>query len=195
MSTPHGYDVYNIEQPYFISRGLWSLTGTESAPAFMLLKRTSTLSSGLWGVSGVHHVRLNAQVYDDISGITGCIGCTIEEILKDSDTGSTNINKVFARRNMSVLHIGVVRIPQVSGTLDGTPVTLTWGDRVAPSISGFRAWEWVNTDAAGSGFVTTGTAQQVLGLYMDRPSNMTGTSGAAWRRIFMCPEAVYGVHK
>jgi hypothetical protein len=198
----NGYAGYGIEQPYYVSQGLWTLTGNEGCAAFTPLKRTSTLVSGLWGVSGVAWVRLNAQVYDDISGISGCIGCNIEEMKADSETGLSNVNRSFARRNMAVLHLGVVKLPQVSGTLDGTPVTLKWGDAVAPCISGFRAFEEINytgiSGSQGNNYVNvlhTGVRQQVLGTYMDHPNAMTGTSGVAWRRIFMNPQAIYGVHK
>lgn len=217
-----------IERPYFTSRGLWTLTGTVSATAYSLLKRTTTIVSGTWGTSGVYNTQLHAQYYNDISGISGCIGVNLETMLADNATGLSNVNRFFARRNMSVLHLGIIKLPYVSGTLDGTVVELGWGDRIAPCISGFRAYEEINTNsiqafnatmtgvdlsgAFGGDLTTTGhfletgnlTAynvlntgirQQILGTYMDAPTTQTGTSGAAWRKVFMNPEAIYGVHK
>jgi len=217
-----------IERPYFTSRGLWTLTGNSSAVAYSLLKRNKTLVSGTWGSSGVYYTRLNCSPYNDISGISGCIGVNLETMLVDTATGLTNVNRTFARRNLSVLHLGIIKLPYVSGTLDGTVCALGWGDRLAPSQSGFRVWEEINKtsiqafnttmtgvnlsgdfggDITTSGyFLTTGSLttyevfntgvrQQILGTYMDNPALQTGTSGAAWRKIFMNPESIYGVHK
>jgi len=197
----HGYEIELLEEPYYVSRGEWALTGTEDCQAFDLLKRTSTLVSGLWGVSGVYYVWNFAQKYDDISGISGCIGVSLHKLRKDSDTGMTNINQVFARRQIDVAHFGVVRLPYVSGTLDGTPVTLKFGDLIAPCISGFRAYQQLNFGTAtGEGsndrnVLHTGTRQCVLGHYMDTPSAQTGLTGVAQRKIFIYPSTIYGVHK
>jgi hypothetical protein len=193
----HGYDVELLEEPYYVSRGEWALTGTEECIAYNLLKRTDTLVSGLWGASGVYAVWNFCQVYDDISGISGCIGASLHKLRKDSDTGMTNINQVFARRQIDVVHFGIIKLPYVSGTLDGTVVTLKWGDQIAPCISGFRAYEQINTLAitgAGDG-LSTGTRQCLLGHYMDIPSNITGTTGNARKKVFIYPSTIYGVHK
>jgi len=195
----HGYDVEVLEEPYHVSRGEWALTGTESCQAYNLLKRTETLVSGLWGASGVYAVWNFAQVYDDISGISGCIGVSLHKLRTDTDTGMTNINQVFARRQLDVCHFGVVKLPYVSGTLDGTVVTLKWGDLLAPCQSGFRAFQEVNILAVtGEGdteiVLNTGLRQCVLGHYMDVPSNQTGTTGLARKKLFLYPSTIYGVH-
>jgi len=189
----HGYDIELLEEPYYVSRGEWALTGTESCQAYDLLKRTSTLVSGLWGASGVYAIWNFAQVYDDISGITGTIGVSLHKLRTDTDTGMTNINQVFARRQIDVCHFGFVKLPYVSGTLDGTVVVMGFGDRIAPSQSGFRTWEEINVDANTG--LTTGVRQVILGQYMDVPSNQTGTTGLARKKVFIYPNAIYGVHK
>lgn len=197
----HGYETELISDPKIVSRGEWTLTGTQECQAFTPLKRTSTLSSGLWGTSGVYYVRNQAQVYDDISGISGCIGVSLHKMLKDSDTGMTNINRPMFRRQMSVLHYGMIKLPYVSGTLDGSVVTLTWGDRIAPCISGFRAWQEINYHSVEentgdmANALHTGVRQQVLGIYMDTPCAVTGETGQARRKVLINPEAIYGVHK
>lgn len=197
----HGYDVEVLEEPYHVSRGEWALSGNASCQAYTLLKRTASLVSGLWGSSGVYAIWNFAEVYDDISGISGCIGVSLHKLRTDTDTGMTNINQVFARRQIDVCHFGVVKLPYVSGTLDGTVVTLKWGDLLAPSQSGFRAYQEINyTGVSGDtsngiqAFVT-GIRQCILGHYMDTPDNWTGTTGRARKKIFLYPASVYGVHK
>lgn len=197
----HGYDVELLEEPYYVSRGEWTLTGTASCQAYDLLKRTSTLVSGLWGVSGAYNVMNYAQSYDDISGISGCIGVSLHKLRTDTDTGMTNINQVFARRQLDVVHFGVVKLPYVSGLLaGGTPPTLKWGDALAPSLSGFRVFEEVNkvevTGLSDTEIVLgTGIRQQHFATYMDTPSAITGTTGFARRKVFIHPRSIYGVHK
>ena len=196
----HGYEVEILEQPYYVSRGEWTLTGTANCQAYTPLKRADEIVSGLWGTSSVYYTRQYATVYDDISGISGCIGVSLTKMLKDSDTGMTNITQPMFRRQLDVVHFGVIRLPYVSGTLDGVPVTLKWGDRIAPCISGFRAFQEVNIlPVTGLGdtetVLNTGTRQQVLGIYMDTPSALTGTTGVANKRVFIQPSTIYGVHK
>jgi len=188
-----GYATEVLEQPYLVSRGEWTLTGNESCQAYDLLKRTGTLVSGLWGASGIYYVRNHAQYYDDISGISGCIGLALEDVLSDAATGMDNINRPMFRRQVDVLHFGLVKLPYVSGTLDKAVVTLMWGDLVAPCISGFRCWQEINIDALTG--LTTGVRQQVLGTYMDTPCAITGLTGAARRKVFIHPRSIYGVHK
>lgn len=197
---PHGYDVELLEEPYYVSRGEWTLTGTESVRAYELLKRSTTITSGLWGSSGVYYTRNQATMYDDISGISGCIGASLSLVKKDSDTGMTNITQPMFRRQLDVVHFGVIKLAYVSGTLDGSVVTLKWGDLLAPSISGFRVYQEINTIlVTGEGdsevVLNTGTRQQVLATYMDTPSAITGTTGYARKKVFIHPQAIYGVHK
>lgn len=188
-----GYATELLEQPYLLSRGEWTLTGNQSVQAYDLLKRTATLVSGLWGASGVYYVRNQCEYYNDISGISGSIGCSLTDLLSDAATGMDNINRPMFRRQLDVCHFGVVKLPYVSGTLDGAVVTLTWGDLLAPCISGFRVYEEINVDALTG--LTTGVRQQVLATYMDTPCAITGLTGAARRKIFLHPQSIYGVHK
>ena len=188
-----GYATELLEQPYLVSRGEWTLTGNQSCQAYDLLKRTDTLVSGLWGVSGVYYVRNQCEYYDDISGISGSIGVSLDEVLADNATGMDNINRPMFRRQIDVCHFGLVKLPFVSGLLDKSVVTLTWGDLVAPCISGFRAYQEINTD--GLTGLITGVRQQVLGTYMDTPCGQTGLTGIARRKIFLHPQSIYGVHK
>lgn len=187
-----GYDTEVSEDPG-VSRGEWTLSGNQSVQAYDLLKRTDTIVSGLWGSSGVYYTRNYAEYYDDISGISGCIGCSLDDLLSDAATGLTNVNRNMFRRQIGVRHFGVVKLPYVSGTLDGTVVTLKWGDRVAPCVSGFRAWEEINIDALTG--LTTGVRQQVLGTYYDVPCATTGLTGVSRRKVFVHPQTIYGVHK
>ena len=188
-----GYDVEVLEGPYHVSRGEWTLTGNESCQAYDILKRTDELSSGLWGASGVYNVRNYAQYYDDISGISGSIGVSLTDLLADSATGMDNINRNMFRRQITVCHFGVVKLPYVSGTLDKAVVTLKWGDALAPCISGFRAYQEINVD--GLSGLTTGVRQCNFATYMDTPTNITGLTGAARRKVFIHPQTFYGVHK
>ena len=100
----HGYEVEELEQPYLVSRGEWTLTGTDGCLAYTPLKRSTEISSGLWGTSGVYYTRQYATVYDDISGISGCIGVSITKMLKDTNTGMTNITQPMFRRQLDVIH-------------------------------------------------------------------------------------------
>jgi len=188
-----GYDVEGLEQPYFISRGQYIVSGNVTIDAYTLLKPTTTLTSGSFGVSGIYYARNKAEPYDDISGISGCIGCTTRKIYADTETG--NVVHPIYRRNMTVCHEGYVKMRFESGTLDGAVVTLTHGDLIAPCISGFRVYEpyALQTDEAGSGLVTTGNGniqQQILGWYADAASSATGT----WKRIKLMPHGVSGYH-
>jgi hypothetical protein len=189
----HGYDVELLEEPYYVSRGEWALSGNASCQAYTLLKRTSALVSGLWGASGVYAIWNFAEPYDDISGISGCVGVSLHKLRTDTDTGMTNINQVFARRQIDVCHFGIVKLPYVSGTLDGSVLTLNWGDLIAPCQSGFRAYEYISTIESGG--IGTGVQQCILGQYMDIASNQTGTTGLARKKVFIYPSTIYGVHK
>ena len=189
----NGYDVEVLEGPYHVSRGEWTLTGNESCQAYDLLKRTDTIVSGLWGVSGIYYTRNYAQYYDDISGISGCIGCSLTDLLADSATGMDNINRNMFRRQITVCHFGVVKLPYVSGLLDKSVVLLKWGDALAPCISGFRAYQEINVDGVTG--LTTGIRQCNFATYMDTPTDITGLTGAARRKVFIHPQTLYGVHK
>ena len=189
----NGYDVEGLEQPYFISRGQWTVSGNTTIDAFTLLKPTKVLVSGAFGISGIYYTRSLAEPYDDISGVSGAMGCTIRKIYADTETG--NVVHPIYRRSMGVCHEGYVRMRYESGTLDGAVVTLTYGDLISPCVSGFRVYEpyALQTDADGSGFVTTGTAgiqQQILGWYADVASASTGT----WKRIKLMPHGISGMH-
>lgn len=188
-----GYATELLEQPYLVSRGEWTLTGTDAVEAYGLLKRSDTLVSGLWGTSGVYYVRNEAVIYDDISGISGCIGVSLTDLLADTATGMNNINRNMFRRQIDVCHFGVVKLPYVSGLLDKTPVTLKWGDLLAPCVGGFRVYEEINVD--GLSGLTTGVRQQVFATYMDTPCGQTGLTGVARRKVFIHPQTLYGVHK
>lgn len=196
-----GYDVEVLEEPYHVSRGEWTLTGNQSCQAYDLLKRTDTIVSGLWGVSGVYYTRNYAEYYNDISGISGCIGCSLDDLLSDSATGMSNINRNMFRRQITVCHFGIVKLPYVSGTLDGAVVTLKWGDALAPCISGFRVYEEINiTGVSGNTSVdiqafVTGIRQCNFATYFDVPCSTTGLTGDARRKVFMNPQTFYGVHK
>ena len=170
----HGYDTEVSEDPG-VSRGEWTLTGNQSVQAYDLLKRTDTIVSGLWGVSGVYYTRNQAEFYNDISGISGTIGVSIDDLLANSATGMDNINRNMFRRQISVRHFGVVKMPYVSGLLDGTNVTLKWGDALAPCISGFRVYEEINVD--GLSGLTTGVRQCNFATYYDTPCATTGLTG------------------
>lgn len=190
----NGYDVEGLERPYFVSRGQWTVSGNVTIDAFTLLKPTTTLVSGAFGVSGIYFQRSLAAPYDDISGVSGAMGCTLRKIYSDTTGAAVGISPLF-RRSMAVCHEGYVKMSYESGLLDGTPVTLTYGDLVSPTISGFRVYqETLQHDAAGSGLLTTGTEgarQQVLGWYADVASAMTGTR----HRIKLMPKLVSGYHK
>lgn len=190
MSTPHGYDIESVEEPKFVSRGQFYVTGNVTIDAFTLMKRETSITSGLWGVSGVYNVKYELTPYDDISGISGCVGCTVEKKYADDQTG--NVVAPIYRKSQTILHFGFVKLPYVSGTIDNAVVTLKWGDKVAPCISGFRAYEYITVEGGSPG---TGTQQCELGTYADVPSTMTGTSGAARYRILLNPKCIYGVQE
>ncbi len=78
------------------------------------------------------------------------------------------------------MHEGYVPMYYQSGTLDGTVLTMKYGDRIAPCISGFRTYEDVNlipvsvTPAATGYTIGTGIQQCKLGWWADITSNLTG---------------------
>jgi len=186
----HGYEVESLEGPYFQSRGQFKITGNIQIDAFTLLKRETSIGSGTWGTSGVYDTYYELVAYNDISGISGCVGCNIEKKWGDWHTGQVTFP--MYRKQIGILHFGYVKLPYVSGTIDGTVVTLKWGDKLAPCISGFRAFEYLTVEGGSPG---TGTQQCELGTFADVPSSMTGTSGAARYRILLNPQCVYGVQK
>lgn len=214
MPTPYGYDVQQIDAPRYISRGEFDVTGTLELDAFTPLKLHSTsFDSGAFGVSGIYRVRQLAAAYNDISGMSGCIGVSIRKIRSSTNTGLRNQNII--RRKMAVLHFGPTYMRYESGTLDGSPVTLRYGDKIAPCTSGFRAYQELNyttiTEVIGTGYadcaisgyvlttgsksdvagvVTTGNRQTCLGYYADVASNLTGT----WKKVVILPHNIYGAY-
>ena len=193
----HGFEVESLEGPYFQSRGQFRITGNVTIDAFTLLKRETTIVSGTWGASGVYQTYYELSAYNDISGISGCVGCTIEKKWADDQTGGVRVAPMY-RKQAGVLHFGFVKLPYVSGLIDNSVVTLKWGDKLAPCISGFRAYERqqeiaiiVAGDTTGATY-GTGLQQCELGTFADLPSTMTGTSGAARYRILLNPKTIYG---
>ena len=182
MSTfSDGYNEQEIDAPKFVSRGEWNISGNVSSHAFMPLKPVTTLTTGGFGVSGTYETYNWALPYNDNSGISGCIGILLRSIKHIDDTGigySTNEN--LGLRKVLVMHEGYAPLTYQSGTLDGVPVTMKYGDRIAPCISGFRTWEPLNLlnisiIPLGSGACYgTGIKQVKLGWWADIASNATG---------------------
>lgn len=140
MSFTDGYNIDEIDAPKFVSRGEWNLTGTRSCPAYTPLKPVEGLTSGTFGVTGIYEVKNWCLPYDDISGMSGCIGVTLRKMFAISETG-TYYNENILLRKTAVLHEGYLPLSYQSGTLDGTVVTMRYGDRIAPHPSGFRTWQ------------------------------------------------------
>jgi hypothetical protein len=192
MSTPYGYDIDELDAPKFVSRGEWDISGTYEIEAYTPLKAVANLTSGMFG-SGAYEVRQWAQPYDDISGTSGCIGITLRRIRKSTQSGISYINENIGRRKMAVMHEGYAFMRYESGTLDGTVVTLKYGDWIAPCTSGFRAFQEINIkNVTGESdtevVLTTGTRQVKLGWYADVQSNATGTR----KRVKIMPNMIYG---
>jgi hypothetical protein len=183
MATPYGYDVDEIDSPRYVTRGEWELTGTKALQAYMPLKHGGALTSGLFGLSGIYAVSNWALPYDDISGISGCIGVNLRKMLTQTNTGLHG--EAFTRRKVGILHQGVVKMKYQSGTLDGAVITLKWGDQIAPTISGFRAYEFVTVEGGSPG---TGIQQIPLGWYVDSPSDATGS----WKKVYINPHGIIG---
>ena len=101
--------------------------------------------------------------------------------------------EAFTRRKVGIMHQGVVKMKYQSGTLDGAVVTLKWGDQIAPTVSGFRAYEMLNVEAV-SGTTSihqvfgTGAQQAKLGWYVDSPSDATGS----WKKVYINPHWIIG---
>lgn len=195
MSTPYGYDVDEIDSPRYVTRGEWELTGTKALQAYMPLKHGGSLTSGLFGISGIYAVSNWALPYDDISGLSGCIGVNLRKMITQTDTGT--FSEPFTRRKVGIMHMGVVKMKYQSGTLDGAVVTLKWGDRIAPTISGFRVWQPLNLlnvqligETTGQVY-GTGYEQTHLGWYVDYPSDATGS----WKKVYINPNWNYGETK
>jgi len=167
-----GYNVDNIEAPKFISRGEWDITGTLRCEAYWPLRAVNTLESGAWGLSGIYDSMHWCKPYDDISGISGCIGVSIRSIMSTADIGTATtyagtINQNVLQRKFAVMHEGYLPMYYQSGTLDGVPATMTYGAKIAPCTSGFRTFEHISPDM-------TGIQQVELGWWADIPSIMTG---------------------
>lgn len=196
MTTPYGYSVDEIDAPKFVSRGEWDITGTTEIEAYTPLKANATLSSGMFG-SGAYEVRQWAEPYDDISGISGCIGINLRRIRRSTQSGISYINENIGRRKMAVLHEGYAFMRYQSGTLDGAVVTLKYGDWIAPCTSGFRVYQEINYGTAtGEGtnnrnVLHTGYRQVKLGWYADTQSNSTGSR----KRVKIMPSMIYGKYK
>jgi len=191
MPTPYGFDRQQIDAPKYVSRNEWTLTGTETVNAYWPLKLSSTsLDSGTWGLSGIYRARQLCEPYDDISGMSGCIGVSIRKMSKITNTGLRNQNII--RRQIAVLHKGPCYMEYKSGTLDGTPVTLRYGDLIAACSGGFRAFEELNYKDANytGGYLHTGNRQTALGIYADVASNLTGT----WKKVIVDPKNIYGAY-
>jgi len=174
-----GYNVDQIEAPKYLSHGEWELTGSARVEAYWPLMAVSGLYTETWGTSGYYNTTQFCQVYDDPSGISGCIGVSIRT---QEPTGAldTTVNQNLLQRKFAVMHEGHVPMLYQSGTLDGAPVLMFYGYKIAPCISGFRAYEHLNI-AAVSGMdgtqvvsMTTGYKQCELGWWADIQSIMTG---------------------
>ena len=216
--TPYGYDIDEIDAPKFLSRGEYELTGTKGADVYWPMKEDTTLISGLFGTSGLGAVQHFCLPYDDISGMSGCIGVNIRKMRPISDTGNTR-NTNLGNRACAIMHEGYMTMLYAYGLLDGTIVTLRYGDAIAPCTSGFRPFQELNqTDfyglasvasgefaavpaATGHALITgttaaynvlnTGARQVKLGWYADVASDQTGT----FKRVKIMPNSIYGVHK
>lgn len=181
-----GYNVDNIEAPKFISRGEWDITGTIRVEAYWPLRAIKTLETGAWGLSGAYDYMQWCVPYDDISGVSGCIGASIRSLNTTASIGTATtyagtINENVLQRKFAVMHEGYLPMYYMSGTLDGTPQLMTYGAKIAPCPSGFRTWEWLNADI-------TGSVQQVeFGWWADIPSQMTGER----YRVKICPHFDY----
>lgn len=215
--TPYGYDIDEIDAPKFMSRGEWNITGTKDCDAWMPLKANTTLASGLFGVSGLYSVTQYAEPYDDISGLSGCIGVNIRKMSLETNTGLRNQN--IGLRKIAVIHEGYVIMEYIAGTLDGTVITLKYGDVIAPCTSGFRCYEELNYGsiigfssvtsgefsaipiATGHALITgstatynvltTGYRQVKLGWFADVVSDATGYR----HRVKIMPNSIYGTTK
>ena len=186
MSTPYGYDIDEIDAPKYMSRGEWQLTGTKDAQAFWPMKEDPTLTSGLFGTSGLYAVEHWCLPYDDVTGLSGCIGVNIRKLSKISETGNTR-NQNLGLRQLAILHEGYVYMRYMYGLLDGTNITLKYGQAIAPCASGFRAFEELNISG---GFLDSGARQVKLGWYADVTSDATGF----FKRVKIMPNSIYGVH-
>lgn len=182
--TPYGYDIDNIDAPKFVSRGEWDITGTVQIEAYTPLKANTTMTTGDRGLSGHWNTQQWAEPYNDISGISGCIGISIRKIFGNLNTGGVALNQNVGRRKMGVMHEGIAMMRYQSGTLDGSVITMKYGDDIAPCTSGFRTYEEIQgtnyTGLSGLNILflqvyITGYRQCHLGWYADVVSSATGT--------------------
>ena len=174
-----GYNVDDINAPKFISRGEWDLTGTAACDAYWPLKPVITMTTGGFGSSGTYETNQWCAVYDDVSGLSGCIGASIRKIRPISHTGVT-VNQNLNLRKFAVMHEGYLPMLYKAGTLDGVPQTMVYGMKIAPTTSGFRTHEKLNLlsvqligETTGQVY-GTGIQQCELGWWADIASNLTG---------------------
>lgn len=195
MSFSDGYNEMEIDAPKFVSRGEWDMTGNVSSHMLMPVKPVVTLTTGAFGVSGTYETYNWCLPYNDNSGISGCVGILLRNVKSVNDTGfgySTNEN--IGLRKVLIMHEGYIPMYYQSGTLDGVPKTMKYGDRIAPCISGFRTWEDLNLlnisiIPLGSGAVYgTGLKQVELGWWADIASDLTGNRF----RVKIMPNTING---
>ena len=199
MSFSDGYNEIEIDAPKFVSRGEWDMTGNVSSHMLMPIKPVTTLTTGGFGVSGTYETYNWCLPYNDNSGISGCIGILLRTVKSVNDTGfgySTNEN--IGLRKVLIMHEGYAPMYYQSGTLDGTPRKMKYGDLIAPCQSGFRTWEHINfTGVSGSqGFnlvtvLHTGYQQVKLGWWADVASQLTGNRF----RVKVMPNTIFGSSK
>lgn len=195
MSFSDGYNEMEIDAPKFVSRGEWDMTGNVSSHMLMPVKPVTALTTGAFGVSGTYETYNWCLPYNDNSGISGCVGILLRNVKSVNDTGfgySTNEN--IGLRKVLIMHEGYIPMYYQSGTLDGVPKTMKYGDRIAPCISGFRTWEDLNLlnisiIPLGSGAVYgTGLKQVELGWWADIASDLTGNRF----RVKIMPNTING---
>ena len=195
MSFSDGYNEMEIDASKFVSRGEWDMTGNVSSHMLMPVKPVTTLTTGAFGVSGTYETYNWCLPYNDNSGISGCVGILLRNVKSVNDTGfgySTNEN--IGLRKVLIMHEGYIPMYYQSGTLDGVPKTMKYGDRIAPCISGFRTWEDLNLlnisiIPLGSGAVYgTGLKQVELGWWADIASDLTGNRF----RVKIMPNTING---
>ncbi len=185
----------DVEFPKHISRGDYAVTGTQSYDTWSLMKSAGmSVESGSQGVSGIYETERYITGYDDISGISGCLGATLRKLETSDQTWPSGIGRPLTRRKIGMIHEGYIKLTYKSGTLDGTVQTLRYGDAIAPcSYDGFRAYEDVNvknvTGATDEEIVlTTGERQCKLGWLAEPKADTTGTDYL----VKLMPNHIYG---
>lgn len=177
----------DIEFPKHISRGDYAVTGTAAYDTWSLMKSADmSVESGSQGVSGIYETERYITGYDDISGISGCLGATLRKLEKADQTWPSGIGRPLTRRKIGIVHEGYIKLTYKSGTLDGTVRTLRYGDAIAPcSHDGFRVYEDVNVD---TGLLTTGERQCKLGWLAEPKADTTGEEYL----VKLMPNHIYG---